>query len=881
MKKTIITTAVLLGLIILLVPKNIMHDTVARDSVEALQKSNASLKRFTLDNGMICLVKEDHSAPVASIQFWIGTGAIHEQEYLGAGLSHAIEHMIFKGTDTRKPGDITREINNAGGTINAYTSFDRTVFHTDIPSRNWKVGFDVLADALVNPSFPEEEWKKEREVILRELAMGKDDPGRVIGKLLFRTAYTTHPYKYPVIGYEDMFRTITRDDIAGFYDRNYVPDNIIAAIVGDIDAAEITRALKDRFADFKRRTRAPVVLPEEPEQISPRFERKTGAYNISRLEWAYHTVSGNDDDAPALDILAIIFGQGRSSRLNEKIKEELKLAHSIDAWSYTPKEPGIFGISASFNPARETELLEAIEKEIEALLTTPFSSREINKAKRRLIASELASLETMNGQAGSYASGEFYASDPRYAETYLEKISRTTPRDLLFTARKYFAPERRTLVILSPEADSNEITVSEKIVSTAPSVALETLPNKVRLLLHEDNRLPFVYFCVAGTGGLLSETENNAGITHLMANLLTRGTSSKSPEEIAVATESLGGFLKPFSGRNSFGIQARCLSGDIETFMDIIADCITNPAFPEEEVAKEKEIQAAAIDAQYEKPFYVAQSLLRNALFPGHPYRWDPLGSKETLEKISPSDIRKHAREHLNGNNLIISVFGNIEGRDVMKMAIDSFSGIKAGSAPVCEIKPASPNLPVRAKQREPRQQAILLLGFPGIDVTDPRHDAATLLQDAMSGLSSKLNTLIREERGLAYYSGAYNISGIEPGAFVLYAGTREEALPEVESLMKQEIDRIISSGLSSEEITRARNRLIAQYERQLQNKLTMSMVCALNELYGLGHDYIFTTRERYEALTPEQIQEAAKSILSKDKYAASLIMPARKEQSQ
>ncbi|MEM7393672.1 MAG: pitrilysin family protein, partial [Verrucomicrobiota bacterium] len=359
--------------------------TSARPSegpIAVLAAANRDLRRFTLENGMTCLVKEERSAPVASVQFWVGTGAIHEEEYLGGGLSHYVEHMIFKGTPTRSPSDVVRDITGAGGEVNAYTAHDRTVFYTTIPAARWQVGFEVLADAMMHAHFPEDEWEREKNVIVREMDMGRDDPDRVAGKLLYQNAYRVHPLQHPVIGYEDVFLSLTREDLLDFFQRHYVPDNMMLVVVGDVDAAEVETTIRETLAGFKRERRAPVVLPREPEQVSPRFARQTGSWHVSRLHAAWHTVDLAHPDAPALDILAHVLGAGRSSRLVDRIKEKKKLVFSIDAWSYTPGQPGLFGVSANFPPEHEDRVLEAIEEEIVKAKEEVFSASDIEKARR-------------------------------------------------------------------------------------------------------------------------------------------------------------------------------------------------------------------------------------------------------------------------------------------------------------------------------------------------------------------------------------------------------------------------------------------------------------------------------------------------------------------
>ncbi|OVE76203.1 hypothetical protein BVX97_02095 [bacterium E08(2017)] len=879
MKKLLFLTVALSALIISSQPLiSAAADKTDAALLEVLKESNQSLVRFTLDNGMTCLVKEDHSAPVVSIQFWIGTGAIHEQEYLGCGISHAIEHMIFKGTEKRKPGDISKEISNAGGRINAYTGYDRTVFHTDLPSRNWKIGLDVLSDALMNTAFPEEEWIKEKDVILREIAMGYDNPDSVLLKLHMDAAFSIHPYKYPVIGYEDTFKTLEQKDLVAFYKRNYVSDNIIAVIVGDIDATEVSAALKETFKEFKRKPRAPIVLPVEPEQVSPRFERKTGDYKISRFYYSFPTVPIHHPDSALLDIIAIITGQGKSSRLSQKIKEELQLAHHINAWSYTPKESGMFGISGRFDPEKEAELLRAIDDEVKSWTEKNFTKKEIKKAKRRLLNSELTALQNMGGQADSYASGEFYASDPRYAEQYIAQINRVTASELRDAVKRYFVPERKTTSILSPDTEETMPASEAKDSRASSPSTIHKLPNNVRVIVREDNKLPFVNICIAGKGGLLSENESNVGITALMSELLTRGTKARTAADIATDTESLGASISSFSGMNSFGLKAKSLSVDAEIIMRLLSDCLLNSQFPISEIEKQKQLQYAKIDQSTESPLYVAGKQLRELMYSGHPYQWDPVGTKATVRSLTRDALIKHAKHHIVSDNIVISVSGNIAETEALQLIKKFFSGIPRGTLAQKKRARVKPELPARIKTREPRQQAIILLGNPGIDVLDERYDAITFLQEAMSGLSSKLFVEIRDARGLAYFTGAYNRSGIDPGAYIMYAGTTEEAVPEVEALLKKEIKRVTSDGITKEELERTRNRLLSEHERSLQDPMQAAFMGALNELYGLGHEYYFSTPERYSAISSEDISSAAKSILSENSNVISIVLPEKKE---
>jgi zinc protease len=848
-------------------------DQAVASAIEALRREHAQLHQLTLDNGMVCLLKRDTSAPVVSIQMWVGTGSIHEDEYLGCGLSHAIEHMIFNGTEQRGPNDITHEINAAGGVINAYTTNDRVVFYTDLPARNWQVGFDAIADSLMHATFPAAEWQQEREVILREFAMGEDDPKRVISKLLWRTAFTRHPYRHPTIGYKDLFSQITRDDLATFFRRHYVPDNMILAIVGDIDIAAVRATVKATFADFTRRPRRPVVLPQEPPQTEPRVSRQEGAYQVSRLIYAYHTVPLSHPDAAALDVLAAIVGRGRSSLFVRKFKEEQQLVHTIEAWSYTPREPGLFGVAASFAPERETELCQALRKAIAGLARARFAQRDIATAVRQVLSDELEELTTMQGQASGYAAGLFFAGDTRFAESYLTRLQTVKADDLREVAARYLTEPNQTLVVLAP---TSPVDTGAPEPAPTPGIAAPlrtTIQYDIPVITRENRRLPVVNLCVALRGGLLSETEDTVGITALMAELLVRGTAKRDAAAIARDVESLGGRLTAFSGYNSFGLQASCLTPDVDTFMALVAECLTESTFPADELDKTRQLQIASLRQQQERPMYLAQTNLRERLFAGHPYRWERLGSETTLAALNRAAIRDYYRRLVVSGNLVIAVCGDIDAPTATALAAHHLRGIPRGSVAIAKAA-AAPSLPQRCVVEAPRQQAIVLAGFPGVTVFDPRADALNLLERAMSGLASDLAEAVRGQGALAYYVGAYQQLGLDPGAFILYAGTRRDAVGTVETLFERELGRVAGQGLRGEELTRARNQLVAAHDMRLQDNAQTAMTCALNELYGLGYDYAFSLPDRLAGITVDDVRRAAAGVLSTNRMATSIVLP-------
>ncbi len=845
---------------------------MAQDPVDVLKASNQGVRRLVLENGLTVLLKEDRSAPMAAIQFWVGAGSIHEAEHLGGGLSHYLEHMVFKGTPTRGPAQVSQEIADAGGDINAYTSNDRTVFHTSLPASRWQVGLDVLTDAVFHPAFPEDEWAREREVILREVDMGEDDPGRVMNRLTWETAFRTHPYRVPIIGWRDILVTMNRDDLIAYHRRHYSPDNMILSVAGDIPVDEMESAIRDRLEEIPRTTTEPVLIPAEPTQMAERTGRKTGPYEVTRIAWVFHATDLADADTPALDVLASVTGSGRSSLLVKRLREERQIVLDVDAWSYTPRDPGLFGISAECEPEKETEVIAALREEIARWQTEPFDMAQIERARREVIVGSIQELASMEGQASAMASGEFYAGDPRHTETYLEKVRGVTPDDLARVVRKYLRPENGSWAILAPE---DEKKASPKRGETSDLLIQScTLSNGLRLIVREDSSLPMAYISLVLGGGLLAEDDGQAGISQLTSDLLTRGTSRHTAADLAEILEARAVSLSSYSGRNSYGLSAAGLSEDLPLMLETVAECLLDSQFPEEELEKQRALQLAALRREQERPMTHAQQMVRDAFFPGHPYRFSVQGSPDTLSSLTREAVQAHHRKLVGASNVVLAVFGDVNFDQVRHDVEQYFAALPNGTVPRWPALPPSPAAPLRTEKRLPFKQTVLVRAWPGIQAGDPREDAVSVLMDSLSGLSSDLFIEVRDKRGLAYYAAATHFSGPVGGLFMIYAGTTEEGRAEVETQIEAQTERLRRDGLRPEEFSRAIEQLLAEQARARQNNGGLAQQCAIDELLGLGYRHSLETAERLKKLAPEAVREAAETIFADIGDVTAVVMP-------
>src|SRR5438105_6237933 len=409
----------------------------------------SSAPKWVLTNGLTIIVHEDHSAPVASVQAWCATGSIDEDQHLGAGLSHILEHMLVKGTKTRSTNVIAQKIQDVGGYINAYTSFDRTVFWIDVPKDGVVAALDILADAMMNSTLPPEEYMKEQEVIRREFAMGLDDPDRVAGLLLFATAYQRHPYHFPVIGDIEIYNQLTQDQVMQYYKTRYVPNNLTFVVVGDVDAAKVRQQLTEFFKTYPEKSLKPVFIPEEPPQLGRRDVHQEFATELTHLALAWHIPEVTNPDVPALDLLSTILGDGRSSRLYRRVREDAGLAYRISAFSYTPGDPGLFGIDATLDPKKREAAEQLALRIVEEVKQSGVTAEELQKAKKITLSHHLGALTTMRGQASDIGSNWLLTRDLNFSRHYLDAVQKVTLDDINRVAATYLIENNLAVVSLN------------------------------------------------------------------------------------------------------------------------------------------------------------------------------------------------------------------------------------------------------------------------------------------------------------------------------------------------------------------------------------------------------------------------------------------------
>ncbi len=838
----------------------------------------STAKKWLLADGLTLIVKEDRSAPVASVQAWCATGSIYEDDKLGAGLSHILEHMLFKGTQTQKANDIARKIQDVGGYINAYTSFDRTVFWIDVPKDGVQTALAVLSDAMMNSTLPPEEYNKEQEVIRREFAMNLDDPDRMAGLLLFATAYQKHPYRLPVIGEMEIYNQLTQEQVMQYYKSRYVPNNLTFIVVGDVEAEKIRQQLADYFKDYPEKSLKPVFVPEEPPQLGRREAHNEFATELSRLSLAWHIPELTHPDVPALDLLAAILGDGRSSRLYRRIREQAGLAFGISAFSYTPGDPGLFGVDATVDPNKRDETKKLIMQMIDEVKQAGVTGDELMKAKKMSLSHHFDALTTMRGQASDLGSNWLLTRNLDFSRDYLTAIQKVTLDDIRRVAAKYLVDQNLNVVSLNPKGS-----LAGRPEAAKPTAAGEIqkfeLSNGLRLLVREDPRLPLVSMSAVFRSGLLAETPQTNGITRLTARVLLKGTKNRTAEQIADQIEAIGGSISSDAGNNSMSVSVHVMKPDLKTGADLLADVLLNANFPEKTITREKEVQKAGIKQEEEQLTTVARNILRQALFTDHPYALRSNGSTESVQRLTQKDLVEFRDKYVVAKNGVISVFGNVNAAEVKQLFEQALGHMKPGALALTDARPSAPISKVEnVESNKEKAQGVVMVGYRGVDMFDKDRHALELIDEASSDLGSRFFIRIRENMGLAYYVGASQMQGLVPGLFAFYLGTDPQKIEPVKTALLDEIRKLASEGLTAEELNRAKKKFIGQHEIAMQSNDSFGYQCALDELYGLGFDYYKKLDQEVNAVTLDEIKQVAAKYFRDQPYVLATVRPPAKK---
>ncbi len=854
-------------------------------------------KKFKLKNGLSILLIENHKSPVVSVQMWVKTGSADEMKGQ-EGISHFIEHLVFKGTKKYKVGEIASSVEAAGGELNAYTSFDQTVFHVTISKHFVDTAMNVIGEMMGFPKFDPKEVDNEREVVLEEIKRGNDSPHRQASQTLFKTAYRVHPYGIPVIGYDKVVKTVSGKKIDQYFKSRYVPANMHLVVVGDFENKEMMEKVESQFGRFESYKLKKIVRKKEKTQAQVRIQVKKAKFEESILHMAWPIPGAAHKDVPALDMLAMILGQGDSSRLVKRMRMDSAMVNSVGTGSFTPKDQGLFSLSATLNQDKMKEVLDNILIELERALTQLPTAEEIKKAIVNLESEEFYALETVDGIARKAGGLENLMGDYNYFQKYLKQIYALTPEVLVKVARKYLVPSRLNVSCIVKDAEKQiekafkdwaksykkcfDKSVKMKIpkaakfkklsiklkpvgASAVPKIEKVKLKSGMTVIFRTNQSTPILSVRAGALGGLRAEDKNHLGSSDLLSRVWTSGTKDLTEIEIQNKIENMAGGISAFSGRNSVGLNMQTLSPFENEAIELFSEVLTAPVFNLQAIDREKHMMQEALRSREDNPAQIASLQFLESIFAGHPYANDMMGNKESVENLNKKYLEAHFKKMVNLENMMIVVTGDADKSKWLGALEKASRAIEHGQSLKQEFTHKAANSEVHKFRKMNKEQTHILLGYKGLTIRDPRRHALQVMQSVLAGQGGRLFLELRDKESLAYTVSPMHMDGLDTGYFGAYIGCSPEKGKKAISMLKEEFNKLVDKKIGDEELVRAKKYLIGRYDIDLQRNSAIGSSILFNELYGIDSAETFRFADHINQVTAKEIQSVATDIFKQN----------------
>jgi len=858
---------------------------------ELLKSAPGETNVVKLKNGLTVLIKQDDRFPLVNARLYVHAGSGYETPD-EAGISHLLEHMVFKGTKKRGPGQSARDIESVGGSMNAATSFDYTVYYVEVPEDRMALGLDVITDMAFHASIAPEELKSEKEVVLKELERGEDSPGSMLFKTLQGMIWKESSYEWPIIGFRDTVRGLTSENIHNYIARFYQPQSMMLAVVGKVDPDKVLAEAEKLLGGLKN-TRP--VTPSEPIAIpakgtGPTVVTLPGQWNKVYLGAAFPIPNATSAKCAGLDLLAQLMGGDDTSRLYRKFKYEDQLVDDISMSAMTLERGGMLYVSATLDADKVEKFWTGLTAELASFDPDAFTDQEIRRAKLNMEDSLFLAKETLSGLASKVAYFQFFEGGEEAEQNYLFELNQVNRKEMRALYREFVRPDRLSACVLLPKESKltaeglTDIVAKgwpmDKTVATAANVMADggdkvvDLPGGGRLVLLPDATLPYtalsLYF--AGGDGIL--TKGQEGLAALTARALTRGNMRMGATQLEDFLSDHAASMFASAGRNVFALEAKFPVRFTDELLPVIRQTLTSPAFEPEEIERARQDQIASIKSREDRPLGLAFRHLFPFLYTSGPYSMLHQGTPQDVEKLSQSDIvRFWGRQAM--HPFTLAVCGQFDAK-----AIESWA---AGLAETMTVPGDVYNFVTpdwNTKRDETfhlpgRNQAHLLMVFPIPGQTDLEASARLeLLKAVLSGQSGLLFRDLRDKQGLAYTVTAFNWQSVHTGFTALYIGTDPDKIDTSLDGFNRVLADLSAKTLPAEELDRARNILLGDYYQEHQSLISRSREAASLMARGMDRNYAEELINRAKTVTPAELRDTVRQYLDPAKAYLVKVMP-------
>lgn len=838
---------------------------------------SADFNVFKLDNGQTVIIEEVHTNPIVTIDTWVKTGSINENDK-NNGVSHFLEHLFFKGTVKNPVGTFDRILEAKGAINNAATSKDFTHYYITIPSKDFDLALEMHADMLQNPQIPENELEKERKVVIEEICKDINSPSIMVYDNLTRLLYQNHPYKRKVIGKSGIIENITRDEILEYFNAYYAPSNMITIIVGDVDTQKVLNKVKQEFNSSYKKT-PQNNYPKDGFLTSQKRRTDYTQTQSGYMLIGFKGVKATDKDTYALDVLGTILGDGRSSVFYKNIKDKKQLAFNISASNGTFKDDGIFYISANFIPDNLEKLEENIFAEISNIQKNGVTLEQVKLAQNIIERDTYYARESVSNIAQEIGYTMVVTGDEKFYDNYIPNIKKVTPLDVKRVANKYLGAQKSAVSIVLPDQvkevkilNVKPIDVNAELISQNLETQKYKLSNGTEFLLTPNTSNDIIAISVIAKGGEF--IENISGTGKLTAALMLKGTKNYASEELAQVLEDNGIKIVPSSKADMFCINVLTTKAEYDKTLQLLNEIVNNATFDNYELEKVKKEKLNQIKKNRDIPIQKAIEEYSTLIYQGSVYSNSNKIIEKTIPHIKREDITEFYEKIFVPENLVISINGNVDKDKTIAELTKIFNnknGTKFDYNKYSIPHIVTPRVVLQVDKNTQTDWIFLAWQTDGVQNL---HDYATLqVIDSMlgTGMSSRLFRNLREKEGLAYQLGSAFNPNMLRGSFVVYIGTNPNTLEHSKAKLFEEINRLKTEYVGTKELREAKDKIIGQFVIGQETNLEKASTIGWFEASDRGFDFKNRYVELINNVTEADIIEVANKYFNNN-YVMSVV---------
>ncbi|WP_099073071.1 M16 family metallopeptidase [Nostoc linckia] len=891
-----------------------------------------NVRKTVLENGLIVLTKEVHTAPVVTVQVWYKIGSRNEEPGVN-GIAHQLEHMMFKGTKNR-PIQFGRLFSALGSDSNAFTSYDQTAYYGTVERSKLKALLVLEADRMQNSQIEPEQLASEKRVVISELQGYENSPEYRLNRAVMQAMFPNHAYGLPVGGVKADVEKFELEQVEKYYRNFYTPDNAVLVIVGDFETANTLAMVKEVFGELANRALGIghgawgdkgnknnfLVNSQHSTVITPIILREPGAGRL--LQVVYPLPDVNQPDVPALDVMDYILTEGRNSRLYQALVES-GLAREVTASVTSLREFGWYEVLVTAASKQDLNKIDSLLNNVIANVAKKgVTLEEVERAKNQLTADVILSNRDITSQGMQLGHDETTADDYRYTDRYLAAVRLVKPTDVIAVIHKYLTKEARTVGFFEPtdkqtteighKVDLTQTTENfsavapvlvTEVVKYLPSVDLvtdallgvvdkasdgediaQTLPqqfqftNGLRLLLLQDSSTPTVTLSGYIQGGTEFDSDEQAGLAAFVAENLLSGTKTKDALTIAKTLAERGASLDFHAYSEGVQIEGDSLAPDLPILMEILADVLKNSTFPIKELELHRQQTLIDLQIELDEPSQVARRIFIQSIYPQkHPLNTFP--TEKSLQRIKRQDVIAFKTKHYRPDTMVLVLVGDFEVESVRSLVESKFADWEVSGEPPL-FKYPTVSLPEKIvsvnRVLAGKAQVVTYMGHSSINRYNPLFYAVLVLNQILGGdtLSSRLGTEVRDRQGLSYGIYSYFLVGKNTGTFFIEMQTSPEDNTKAIASTRQILQQIHQQGVTALEVETAKHTLIGNYNVSLANPEELTDTILMNEVYELNRLELHSFTQKIQQVTLEEVNQAARELIHPDKIVVATAGP-------